>query len=285
MQLNAFKFYSPTDLSEAIKLLSKLERVKIKAGGTFLINNLKNLKRRGLKTPDALISLQNIKELRGINFDFDTLTIGTMTTLSEISTSIVLDDNFKVLKQVATSIGTTPIRNMATIGGNLTSRYTWTEMPAVMIALSANLHFVGSDNKEDIIPADKFLKGSAKTNKILTKISIKREKNDIALYQRVKRTSANDIPILSLCVKAKKQDDQFIDIIVAVNDGTTFAYRDSIAEKFLESSIASSEVVSPDEALICQHLKGNKKIDAYKNHMLRISLKAMLTELIKRKEI
>ena len=100
-----------------------------------MFNSLKLLKKKGSKTPQNIISLRHIDELKGIFEENNSLIIRSMTTIDEIFESPVLTDNFNIFRMVAKNISTQPIRNMATLGGNLTCRYTWTEMPAVMIAL------------------------------------------------------------------------------------------------------------------------------------------------------
>jgi len=64
MLLNPFNYHSPKTLKEACNLLDTLKNARILSGGTFLVNNLKSLKRRGLKTPDDIISLQKIPEIK-----------------------------------------------------------------------------------------------------------------------------------------------------------------------------------------------------------------------------
>ena len=128
MLLNPVTLHTPKTIAEAASLYASCNEVRIIAGGTFLLNSLKLLKRKGVKTPKNIISLRKIDELKGISTDTEKLTIRTMTTINELFDSSLLTDNFKVLHTVCRNISTNPIRNMATVGGNLTCRYTWTEM-------------------------------------------------------------------------------------------------------------------------------------------------------------
>ena len=56
MLLNPLTFHNPKTLEEAAKLYSTLPDSKLLAGGTFLLNNLKALKHKGLKTPKNIIT-------------------------------------------------------------------------------------------------------------------------------------------------------------------------------------------------------------------------------------
>ncbi len=279
MLLKPFIFHVPTSIPEAAKLYADLEDVKIVAGGTFLLNSLKLLKRKRSKTPSHVISLRKINELRGIDFDNEVLTIGAMTIINDLFDSPLLIDNLSVLKTVCRNISTNPIRNMATVGGNLTCRYTWTEMGAVMIALDAVLHFVGNDAAETAISAEDFFKGSAKTDKILSHVTIRRDKQAKIAYRRVKKSMNVDIPLLAVCIKVNIVNHQLNNVRVTVNNGTSFAQRDPILEKFLNESPCESRIA--EEAL--DHLDKNiydTRSDDYKKHMFRVSIKSAIQELV-----
>ena len=278
MLLNPLKFHSPEKLSDVIGLYGSLQNVRLMAGGTFLLNSLKLLKRNGAKTPEHVISLRKVKDLKGLNLDKDCLMIRSMTTITEIFESPLLTDNFSVLKTVCRNISTTPIRNMATIGGNLTCRYTWTEMPAVMIALNANMHFIDKEGKEQMIGAEDFFKNAAKTDKILTHISIKKDNKASIAYQRIKKTSYVDTPLLSLCINTQIKGHQFLETRVAINNCVTFAVRDLVLENFLKQTQISKTI--GHEAL--DHLDKtiyDTRSNDYKKYMFRVCLKNAITEL------
>jgi len=279
MLLNTFNYHSPKTLEEATKLFCSLKSAKIQAGGTFAINSLKSLKKRGLKTAENLISLRKVNELKGVFLEKDFLKINAMTTLTEIIDCKDLQKGlFSILQKGSESIGTTPIRNMATIGGNLTCRYTWTELPAIMIALDANLHFSLPNKKEETIVAEDFFAQGAKSNHILSHVSLKNEKA-IAVYQRAQKTIATDIPLLAVCIKAQVKGKQLSNVRVAINLGTNFPKRDLALESFLNKSKLSDAL--PEQALnnIDTSLYDNHN-DEYKEHMFRICIKNAITEII-----
>ncbi len=280
MLLNPFKFYSPQTLKEAAELHSSLPETRILAGGTFLLSSLKMMKRKGLKTPKNIISLKRIPELTGISANDQAITIKAMTTIDEVFASPLLKDNFQVLRTVCRNISTQPIRNAATIGGNLTCRYTWTEMPSTMIGLDAALHFTDAQLNISSLSAEEFFKASAKTDKLLTHITIKRDKGAAIAYQRVRRSSSVDIPLLSLIIKTNFQGKKFTNTRVAVNNCVTFAPRDTVLENFLSQSTASPTIAQ--EAL--DHLDKNiydTRSGEYKQHMFRVSIKKAVEDLVK----
>jgi len=279
MLLNPLTLHTPTTIKEATDLLSNLENVRLQAGGTFLLNSLKTIKSKGAKTPEHIISLQKITDLVGIKSNEDHMIIKSMTTIDDVFDSPLLEDNFKVFRIVCRNISTQPIRNMATVGGNLTCRYTWTEMPAVMIGLNADLHFVDAEGQEEVIPAEDFFKAAAKTKKLLTHIKVKRNKNATLAYQRVKKTPYVDIPLLSMLISTEINDNHCSNTIVAINNCVAFAQRDTQLEEFLNDQSLSKNL--PEEAL--DHLDStiyDKRSSDYKQYMFRVCIKNALKEIV-----
>jgi CO/xanthine dehydrogenase FAD-binding subunit len=278
MLLNPFTFHSPKSPSEAIELYSSLENVKMQAGGTFLFNNLKLLKKKGVKTPAHVISLKKIADLKGICKDKDAIIIKAMTTMSELLDSPLLTDNTAILKIAAKNIGTSQIRNMATVGGNLTCRYTWTEMPAIMIGLNADLHFMGPDGGDEIICAEDFFKASAKTSKLFTHASIKKDPKALVTYHRVKKSPHIDIPLLSLLIKTNSDGKKFKNTRVAINNCAAFSQRDHKLEDFINQSTSSKNLAQEALAHLDEPIYNTRSSD-YKKHMFRVAIKDAIEQI------
>ncbi len=125
MPMPAFEYEAPESLDEAIALLADTDRwVSIVGGGTDLFPKMK---RRQL-TPEVLVSLSEIPELRGIRIDDDgRCVIGATTLLPEIEAS---PDVPEVLARAAGDVASPQLRNAATIGGNLCvdTRCNWIDM-------------------------------------------------------------------------------------------------------------------------------------------------------------
>jgi len=283
MLLNTFTFHAPQSLSEAAKLFAELDNIKINAGGTFLLNNLKLLKKKGIKTPEHILSLRKIEELKGIFEKDDAIIIKSMTTIGDMLDSSLLKDNCAVLKEAAQNIATTPVRNMATVGGNLTCRYTWTELPAIMIGLNAQMHFIDSEGQEEVLESEEFFKNAAKTDKIFTYVTIQKESDALVNYQRVKKTPHIDIPLLTLVVKTTIKKKQFSNTRVSVNNGVDFAKRDHVLEEFLNQSSLDENLA--EEALnhLDKTIYETRSTD-YKKHMFRVSIKNAINELLDQKK-
>ena len=280
MLLNPLTLHLPKTKLEAARLFKELEDSKVLAGGTFLLNSMKLLKTKGTKTARNILSLAKVDELKGVDLQGDTLTIKAMTRINDLLDSPLPDGHLKVLHTVCKNISTNPIRNMATFGGNLTCRYTWTEMGAVMIAMDAKMHFLGPDGIEDIIAAEDFFKNAARSEKLFTHVSIKTQPAAKTAYRRVKKTVHVDIPLLAICLKTELKGKQWYNTRIGINNGVAFAQRDPVLEEFLNKSASSADLGK----LALEHLTTtiyDTRSSDYKQHMFRISLKSAIEEIAK----
>ena len=118
--MQAFEYANPTTKEEAVRLLAtQWGEAEILAGGTDLLSLMKD----HVSTPRRVVSLQAIKELRGIEFNPATgLRLGAMTTLSELIESAEVRREYPALVEAAEGVRSPQILNMGTVGGDLCQR-------------------------------------------------------------------------------------------------------------------------------------------------------------------
>ena len=108
--------FSLADCSTVEAALSQLKNgAVVKAGGVDLLDRMKN----GTDTPDRLVNIRNIRELRGVQATPDGLTLGALTTLAEIADHPTIRAKYTILSDACGRAATPHIRNVATIGGNV----------------------------------------------------------------------------------------------------------------------------------------------------------------------
>jgi 4-hydroxybenzoyl-CoA reductase subunit beta len=116
LRLPDFNYVRPRTLREATKLLADLGGdAMLVAGGTDVYPKMK----RGQFTPNHLISLRALRELKGIHESKDGLWIGAGESLTAVSTHPLIARHFPALAHAAESVSTPQLRNMGTIGGNV----------------------------------------------------------------------------------------------------------------------------------------------------------------------
>jgi 4-hydroxybenzoyl-CoA reductase subunit beta len=116
MRLPVFEFRAPRTIEEAARILdSEGVAAMAIAGGTDLLPNMK----RRQQVPKMLMSLRSIEDLRRVQLDRSRARIGACVTLAEIAADGRFRNGLTALAQAASLVATPPIRNMATLGGNL----------------------------------------------------------------------------------------------------------------------------------------------------------------------
>jgi carbon-monoxide dehydrogenase medium subunit len=146
-----FAYHHPKSIAEAVALLADLgEEARALAGGHSLIPMMK----LRLATPEHLVDLSGIGELKGIRTDGGDIVIGAMTTQYELTTSDLLASKLPILSEASLVIADPQVRYMGTLGGNLANGDPGNDMPAVMQSLGATYHAVGKGGERRLAARD-----------------------------------------------------------------------------------------------------------------------------------
>ena len=161
----------PTTVDEAISLLASNEGARALAGGQTLVSVMK----ARAASPDAVIDLNGIEDLRGIELRPDGgLEIGAMTTYTEICESAEARAR-PILGEVCAQIADVQVRNRGTIGGNICANDPTNHLPPLMVAVGAEMTIAGASG-ERTVSAEEFFLGVYLTavgpGELLTKITI-----------------------------------------------------------------------------------------------------------------
>ncbi len=213
--LNDFRYHAPGTVGEVLRILKKKKGATVLAGGTFLLNMFK---KAHPKTQDV-VSLRRVPSLRGIAKTKGTVSIGAMTTISELLDSAVIREHFPSLREACRHLGTTPLRNMATIGGNVASRFFWVDLPAVLVSLDARAVLATGRGKKTS-PIGAYLVSKSSGAHLLTHIEIPC-KRSASFYYRHTKTMEVDTPSLAMAFAAVSRDASLEDVRIVVNTVTS----------------------------------------------------------------
>jgi carbon-monoxide dehydrogenase medium subunit len=173
MLLREVEYARPSTIEEALTLLSEHDGARALAGGQTLVNVMK----ARAASPDVLVDLADLAELRTISFSSDDsmLEIGAMVTNTQIVSSSEVEVARPILAEIAATIADVQIRNRGTIGGNVCVNDPTNHYPPLLTALGATFTIQGAGGTRTI-SAEEFLIGVYFTavgqGELLTKISV-----------------------------------------------------------------------------------------------------------------
>ncbi len=114
--MHSFELFQPASLAETGSLLDKYgDKAWIIAGGNDSFEWFKDRHKR----PEAVIDISGLKDLHGIADKGGYVSIGALTTLTEVEESALLQKSFPALTEAAGWVASPQIRNVGTLGGNV----------------------------------------------------------------------------------------------------------------------------------------------------------------------
>src|SRR5919198_2731380 len=154
MLLREVEYARPHTIEEAIRLLSAHDGARALAGGQTLVNVMK----ARAASPDVLVDLQDLDELRGArDLGNGSVELGAMTTYAQLISDEAAGAR-SLLGEVASMIADVQVRNRGTVGGNVCSNDPTNHLPPLLVALDATFTIAGAGG-ERTVPADEFFLG------------------------------------------------------------------------------------------------------------------------------
>ena len=172
----SFEYAAPKSLQEAVGLLkSRGDGAKILAGGQSLIPLLK----LRVASPSLLVDISRIPGLNRIEESGEFLRIGALARMAQVEASGLIVKKYPIIHDASGVIGDPLVRNMGTVGGNVSHGDPNNDMPAVMLALGAEFVTTGSTGERTILAQDFFtdtFSVALNQDEILTEIRVPRHK-------------------------------------------------------------------------------------------------------------
>jgi len=151
---SSFEYHRPASVNEALSLLQEYgDDASLLAGGHSLLPAMK----LRLSTPEHLVDIGHIDDLRQIRQDGDDVSIGAAATHHDIESSDLVASSAPLLAQSASVIGDVQVRNAGTIGGSLAHADPAADYPAAMLASDGTVEVLGPDGARSIAAADFFV--------------------------------------------------------------------------------------------------------------------------------
>jgi aerobic carbon-monoxide dehydrogenase medium subunit len=226
MKAQAFAYARATSVANALDLLAAHgDSAKVLSGGQSLMPAM-NLR---LISPEMIVDIGALTELRGIAVGGDRLVIGALTRHVDLLKSSEIAAHAPLLAEAVAHVAHPAIRNRGTIGGSLAHADPASELPACMLALGATI-VVRGPGGERRIGAPAFFTGIYETalssGELLVAIELPLAPKDAAHFFHEFARRHGDYAIVGLAAQARVSGGVFADLRVgffAVGDRPVLA--------------------------------------------------------------
>ena len=273
MKASAFSYARATSVVNALELLvTHGDKAKVLSGGQSLMPAM-NLR---LISPELIVDISEIAELRGIAVSGDVLAIGALTRHVDLARSPEIAAHAPLLTEAIAHVAHPAIRNRGTLGGSLAHADPAAELPACMVALNATMIIRGQSG-ERRIAAGKFFTGIYETalspQELLVAVELPiGRKNSVHFFSEFARRHG-DYAIVGLAAQAIVERDVFADLrlaFFAVGDRSISA---SAAKKLVNVAITPAVLSDASTALA-------KELDPQSDQQASASMRRHLSKVL-----
>lgn len=245
---------SPATLSEALALRAEGGWRPI-AGGTDL---MVQLEADVGDPPERILDLSRVDELRGISTDGYDVSIGALTTYTELRHSPVISARLHALSEVAATVGAAQIQNRGTIGGNICNASPAGDTLPVLLAVDAVFE-CGSIEGIREVAAREFWTGYRQTalrdDELLVRVRFTVDRSRHTRYRKVGTRAAQAISKVVMALSYRDDDGTWRDVRVALGSVAPTTIRAAAAEAVLEGSRPSSAVAEQAARALVQEIE------------------------------
>jgi carbon-monoxide dehydrogenase medium subunit len=272
--MQSFDYQKVYSLQEAFDAASASKGASaFLAGGTDLLVQIKE----GKKQPQCVIDVKGVHEMVGLTVSEDELSIGALTCIRTLETSLLVSEKAPLLAQAAAKLGSVQIRHRATIGGNLCNASPSADTAPALLALEAQAEICGNTGTR-VIDLDGFFLGPGATvlgdGEVLARLKIPlTRKRRGSMYSKLSTRKAMDLAFVGVAVLLELDGDDRISkarIALAAVDPTPI--RVPSVERQLEGRMVSFEVARESGELAARSCKPISDLRAsaeYRREMVR----------------
>lgn len=280
-----FEYHAPSSIREAVALLGEHRGdAKVIAGGQSLIPLMK----LRLASPAHLIDLNRIHGLDYVRREHGRFAIGPLTRMADIEESEALRKWCTIIPECAAQIADPLVRNLGTIGGNVSHADPANDMPAVMVATGAEMVVAGPKGRRSV-PASQFFLDTFTTalreDELLAEIRIPVARYMDGAYAKLER-QAGDFGIVGVAASIRLSGEG---LCKECGIGLTGAGPTVIKAKEAESVVVGTrldgEVIGRASALASEEsrpISDLRGTEQYKREMVKVMAKRAVSQALNR---
>ena len=200
-----FDYEVAESVGHALSLLGDRDDAKLLAGGHSLLPLL----RLRFTRPALLVDIGRLEELSYVRDAGESIAIGALTRHHDVHHAPLLQEHNPLVSYAAGLIGDPQVRHRGTIGGSLAHGDPASDLPAVLLALDAEIDVAGADGVRTVAAAD-FFKGvfttAAGSHELLTEVRVPKLTGDHGWSYLKFRRRAQDWATVGVALVAKRSN-------------------------------------------------------------------------------
>lgn len=269
----SYQLISPASLGEALDALARDEGAwKPFAGGTDLMVLLE----AGKLPHKNYVNIWHLKELRGIEVTERQVTLGALTTYTEVQEHEIFRTEFPMLCQAARETGGIAIQNRGTLGGNIVNASPAADSPPALLAYDAELELFSQEGSRRI-PYYKFHTGykqmDIRPDELLRAIHLPRARKKLThYYRKVGTRKAQAISKTCFAAVARVADDHVVEVRIALGSVAPVPLRCVQTESTLLHKIIDADSLAAARAALASEISPIDDLRSTRDYRLRVSL-------------
>jgi carbon-monoxide dehydrogenase medium subunit len=287
MKASAFAYARATSVVHALELLAAHgDKARVLSGGQSLMPAM-NLR---LISPELVVDIGELAELRGIAVRGDVLSIGALTRHADLLKSPDIAAHTPLLTDAIAHVAHPAIRNRGTIGGSLAHADPASELPACMVVLDATIIIRGPGG-ERRVAAREFCTGIYETvlspQELLVGVEVPVARKSSAHFFHEFARRHGDYAIVGLAAQAIFEGDLFADLrlgFFAVGDKPLLA---EAARKLVNVTVTRALLSDAATALgeELDPLEDHQASPMMRRHLAKILLVRCVSTLLSRPDL
>jgi len=267
-----YQLVTPASLNDALTLIGNEPGVwKPFAGGTDLMVLLE----AGKLPHHNYLNIWPLRELRGIEITDDHVTLGALTTYTEVQANDILRREFPMLCQAASETGGLAIQNRGTLGGNIVNASPAADSPPALLAYNAEIELVSS-NGSRWLAYDSFHTGYKQMNiradELLLRIRLPRQTVELKhYYRKVGTRKAQAISKVCLAAVARVADGRIAETRIAVGSVAPVVLRCKQTENALRGNELNDDTMTLARATLTSEIAPIDDVRSTADYRLRVA--------------
>jgi len=269
--LRPISLEAPRDLETALRLLAADRGTRPFAGGTDLMVLLES----GNLPPGRYVNIWGLGELRGIAVATDHVSLGALTTYTDVLSDPVLQSEFPLLCSAARQTGGVATQNRGTLGGNIANASPAADSPPALLVYDAELE-LRSIRGVRRVPYARFHTGyktmDLVAGEIISRILLPRRQSTWRqTYRKVGTRSAQAISKVCLAAAIDLDGNRVRDVRVAFGSVAPTVVRCTNVEAAVRDRIQDDELVSTVSAALILDLSPIDDLRSTARYRLRVA--------------